>query len=246
MLNFKNKTVVVTGASGGIAEAIVNGFAAQGARLVLIDKNPEVENFAKKLKASGTETIGLVGSITHKSFLIDAAKKANLEFGSIDVLINNAGITKDNFLLNISEEDWDAVIDVNLKGSFLCCQSFFPFMKEKKYGKIVNIISASWMGNPGQCNYAASKGGLVSLTRTLALECARYNVNVNGVSPGLVNTTLVQSIPEDIKNKLIDMRPLKRMGTPEEIANAVIFLASDEAAYITGQILNVDGGKNFG
>lgn len=246
MLSFKNKTVVITGASGGIAEAMVNGFAKMGAKLVLIDINTEVENLAKKLKNNGTEALGLVGSITDKTFLVEAAKKAHMEFGSIDVLINNAGITKDNFFLNISEEDWDAVMDVNLKGAFFCCQSFFPFMKEKKYGKIVNIISASWMGNLGQSNYAASKGGLVSLTRTLSLECARYNVNVNGVSPGLVDTALVKTIPEEVKNKLIDMRPLKRMGTPTEIANAVIFLASDEAAYITGQILNVDGGKNFG
>ena len=238
MLSFKDKTVVITGAAGGIGQGLATTFSELGANIVLVD--------LAKANAPNEQTLVFEGDITDKKFLEKMASEVKQKFSSIDVLVNNAGITKDNFLVNITEADWDAVIDVNLKGAFLCCQAVFPYMKENNYGKIINIISASWMGNIGQSNYSASKGGLVGLTRTLAKECARFNINVNGVSPGLIDTPMVKTVPEKVLNELINARPLKRMGGPKDISNAVAFLSSDEASYITGQILNVDGGKSCG
>lgn len=246
MLNFQDQTVIITGAAGGIGKSICKKFLSFGANIVLIDRDKNLSNILAEIDAPADRALTFVGDITDKLFLEQMAKTIIEKFSTIDVLINNAGITKDNFLVNITEADWDAVIDVNLKGAFLCCQAVFPHMKEKNFGKIINIISASWLGNIGQANYSASKGGLVGLTRTLAKECARYNINVNGVSPGLINTPMVQTIPEKVLNELINARPLKRIGEPADIANAVGFLASKEADYITGQILNVDGGKSVG
>jgi NAD(P)-dependent dehydrogenase (short-subunit alcohol dehydrogenase family) len=168
------------------------------------------------------------------------------EFGRLDVLVNNAGIIRDGWLSKLEEADWDAVLAVNLKGPFLCCQAALPLLRESASGAIVNIASRSWLGNPGQANYAASKGGLVSLTRTLALELARYRLRVNAVAPGLIDTPMVQSMPAEARERLLRMQPTGQMGRPEDIAAAVAFLASDDAAFITGQVLHVDGGKSCG
>ncbi len=168
------------------------------------------------------------------------------KFGSIDVLVNNAGIIRDNLISNISEQDWDQVLDVNLKGAFLCCQAVFPILKSQRSGKIVNIVSRAWLGSIGQANYTASKGGLVSLTRSLALEFARFQINVNAVAPGLIDTPMTQGMPTEGRERLIRMQPTGKMGKVEDIAAAVAFLASDDAEFITGQVLHVDGGKSCG
>jgi NAD(P)-dependent dehydrogenase (short-subunit alcohol dehydrogenase family) len=184
--------------------------------------------------------------VTKKSQVHDLIDKAKAKFGTVDILINNAGIIRDGFLANLSEEDWDQVLDVNLKGAFLCCQAVFPVMKEQQAGSIVNITSRAWLGNVGQANYSASKGGLVSLTRTLALEFARYQINVNAVAPGLIDTPMTRGMPEKARERLLKMQPTGKMGTVDDIAAAVSFLASSDARYITGQVLHVDGGKSCG
>jgi len=165
------------------------------------------------------------------------------EFGRLDILVNNAGITRDSLLADLEEDDWDQVMNVNLKGVFLCCKYAAKMMSEQQYGKIVNISSASaLMGNVGQVNYAASKGGVISLTRTLAKELARFKINVNAVAPGYIRTPMTRAVPEKVETYLISQIPLRRAGKPEEVANAVAFLASDMAEYITGQILSINGG----
>ncbi len=192
---------------------------------------------------------GVLGSrvdIKKKDQVTDLIDSANARFGTVDILVNNAGVIRDGFAINLSEQDWDEVMDVNLKGAFLCCQAVLPVMKEKQSGKIVNITSRAWLGNIGQANYSASKGGLVSLTRTLALEFARYQINVNAVAPGLIDTPMTRSMPEKSRERLLQMQPTGKMGTVDDIAAAVSFLASDDARFITGQILHVDGGKSCG
>jgi 3-oxoacyl-[acyl-carrier protein] reductase len=242
--DFEHKVALVTGAARGIGKCVASTLLGRGAKVALIDCNESL--LAEFDEASNENVIRLCGDVTDKEFVQSSIKEVLAKFGHIDILVNNAGITRDGFLTNITEKDWDDVIDVNLKGAFLFAQAVYPSMSEKNYGKIVNIISASWLGNIGQANYSASKGGLVGMTRTLAMEAARYSINVNGVSPGLVDTEMSRAVPDKIKEKLINSRPLKRMGTTADIAEAVCFLASDKSSYITGQILHVDGGKSCG
>ena len=175
--------------------------------------------------------------------LVDEAKKT---FGRIDVLVNNAGITRDSMLHKLTEEKWDEVIRVNLKGPFNMGQACAKVMMENRYGKIVNLSSIAWLGNIGQTNYSASKAGVVGLTRTWALELARYQINVNAIAPGLIDTQMTQSIPAEVKEKFIAKIPMRRIGKPEDIAAIVCFLASDEANYVTGQCIQIDGGLTTG
>lgn len=246
-MEFQNKVAIITGAARGIGASIAKVLARKGATTFLLDvESKGLNNVAKEIKAHEGKTFALVGSVTDKKFVDDAISEILNKENKIDILVNNAGIIRDNFLAKISEKDWDDVVEVNLKGPFLMSQACFPSMKEKKYGKIINIISRAWLGNIGQSNYSASKGGLVSLTRTLALELARYKINVNGIAPGLIDTDMTKSIPEKVKQKLIELQPTREMGTVKDIADAVAFLASDQAKYIVGQILHVDGGKSCG
>ncbi len=164
----------------------------------------------------------------------------------IDILVNNAGIIKDNVIWKMTEEQFDDVIQVNLKGSWLLCKEVAPIMREQKSGRIINIASRAWLGNPGQSNYSASKGGLVSMTRVLALELAPKNITVNAVAPGLIKTDMTNALPKEIFQKLLDKQPSKQAGEPEDVASAVAFLASEEAQFINGQILHVDGGRSIG
>jgi NAD(P)-dependent dehydrogenase (short-subunit alcohol dehydrogenase family) len=247
MIDFSGKSVIITGAGRGIGGAIAVALADRGASLALVDVDGDaVANTCANIDAGGTSVAGFAGDILDVSFFGDVVDDVIARWESVDVLVNNAGIIRDNYVENISEADWDDVMDVNLKGAFLCTQAVIPAMKDRRYGKIVNIVSRAWLGNPGQANYAASKGGLVSLTRTLALELARYDINVNGVAPGLIDTPMTQSLPEKVRQRLIDQQPTRRMGAPEDVAGAVCFLASDHARFITGQILHVDGGKSVG
>ncbi len=243
----RQRVVVITGAGQGIGAAIARRFADHGGRLVLVDVNQEhLRQLAGSLEGSGCEVLPITTDVSSKEQVGQLVEQVVEKFGAIDVLVNNAGIIRDNLISNISEQDWDQVLNVNLKGAFLCCQAVFPTLKKQRSGKIVNIVSRAWLGSIGQANYTASKGGLVSLTRSLALEFARFQINVNAVAPGLIDTPMTQGMPAEGRERLIRMQPTGKMGKVEDIAAAVAFLASDDAEFITGQVLHVDGGKSCG
>jgi len=243
----QQRIALVTGAGQGIGAAIARHLGLSGCKLVLVDINQDhLSQLSTQLNNEGIENLTVTLDVTNKDAIKKSFEKVIEQYGTIDVLVNNAGIIRDGFVSNITEDDWDKVLDVNLKAAFLCCQAVFPVMKEKQYGKIVNIVSRAWLGNIGQENYSASKGGLVSLTRTLALEFARYQINVNAVAPGLIDTPMTQGMPEASRDRLLRMQPTGKMGSVDDIAAAVSFLASNDAQFITGQIIHVDGGKSCG
>ena len=243
----RNQVVVVTGAGQGIGAAIAQRFAAQGARLALVDVNADhLQQLTDSLEDSNCEVLPITVDVSSKDQVQEMVAKILERFGCIDVLVNNAGIIRDNLISNISEQDWDQVLDVNLKSAFLCCQTVFPTLKSQRSGKIVNIVSRAWLGSIGQANYTASKGGLVSLTRSLALEFARFQINVNAVAPGAIDSPMTQGMSAEGRDRLIRMQPTGKMGKVEDIAAAVAFLASADAEFITGQVLHVDGGKSCG
>ena len=244
MADFKGKNVIVTGASRGIGLTIAQAFAAAGANVAICATKQEVLNAAAEtLKPFGgkifTQVVNVSKAEDCENFVANAVK----EFGSLDVLVNNAGITKDNLTVRMSEEDWDAVLNVNLKGTFLMSKAALKVMFKKRSGNIVNISSVvGQMGNPGQANYVASKAGIIGLTKTWAKEFGSRNVRVNAVAPGFVQTAMTEQLPQEVKEKALDAVPLKRFATPDDIAKAVLFLAGEDAAYITGQVLGVNGG----
>jgi NAD(P)-dependent dehydrogenase (short-subunit alcohol dehydrogenase family) len=243
----RNRVVVITGAGQGIGAAIARRFADQGASLALVDVNAEhLRQLAGSLEGSGCEILQVIADVSSKEQVLRLVEQVKEAFGGIDVLVNNAGIIRDNLISNISEQDWDQVLDVNLKGAFLCCQAVFPTLRSQRSGKIVNIVSRAWLGSIGQANYTASKGGLVSLTRSLALEFARFQINVNAVAPGAIDSPMTQGLPAEARDRLIRMQPTGKMGKVEDIAAAVAFLASEDAEFITGQVLHIDGGKSCG
>lgn len=240
-MSFESKSIIVTGGARGIGRAIAELFLAQGANLSLIDLEP-----VTNLNADKSSVYSFAGSVANASDVENFIGEVMSRAGRIDVLVNNAGIIRDNIIWRMSEEEFDAVIDTNLKGAWLLCRAVAPIMKEQRSGRIVNIVSRAWLGNVGQSNYSASKGGLVSLTRVLALELARHNVTVNAVAPGLIDTPMTQSLSQQALDKLIAAQPGNKMGTPKDIARAVAFLSADENSFISGQVLHVDGGKSIG
>lgn len=251
----KDKIALVTGAGSGIGHATALRFAQEGASLVIADVSRDgLEKTRQELETSGARAIAISGSVSSRSDVQKMVDGALKEFGRLDLLINNAGITRDGLTANIKDgeirlmpdEKWDAVLDVNLKGTWLCCQLAAVPMIQQKSGRIVNTASVSALGNVGQANYSASKAGVIGLTKTLALELARYGISVNCVAPGAVNTQMTQGIPEKIKEGLIAGIPFRRMAEPEEIAAVHAFLCSDMASYITGQVIFVDGGLTVG
>lgn len=245
--SLKDKRIFLTGAARGIGATCARIFAAEGAYIMAVDRDESaLIQLANDLNQERECLLPLVLDITDRTAVTAAAEAMVAKWGGIDILVNNAGITRDALTAKMSEEAWDAVLNVNLKGPMICVQAVFPYMKEQQQGVILNASSVSALGNVGQANYAASKAGLIGLTKTWALEFARYNIRVNAVAPGFTNTEMVAAIPEEVKAKIVAKVPLRRLATPEEIAQTYAFLASDAAAFITGQVLYVDGGLTCG
>jgi len=239
---FKDKVVVITGAFGGIGKSLAMKFGGRGARLVMWDVFID-EGFEKELAGAGIEFISAKMDITKQEDVESALKAAVEKWGRVDVLVNNAGITRDGLVLKMNEKDCDDVLNVNLKGSFICSKIIGKIMFSQKAGKIVNVASIiGQIGNLGQANYSASKGALISLTKTCAKEFGRFGVNVNAVAPGYIVTKMTEQLPDKVKEKMLEMIPLKRFGKPEEVADMILFLASKEADYVTGQVFRIDGG----
>ena len=245
MMNFAGKTAVVTGGSRGIGRAICEELARGGANVVLCyaGRAEAAQETVTACKALGAKALAVQCNVADEAqvkALMDAAVK---EFGRIDILVNNAGVTRDGLLMMMKEADFDTVIDTNLKGTFLCMKAVSRIMMKQRYGRIVNLSSVVGLrGNAGQVNYAASKAGVVGMTKSLAKELASRGVTVNAVAPGFIETDMTAAMPQAAKDAMMPTIPMQRLGKPEDVARAVAFLASDEAAYVTGQVLAVDGG----
>lgn len=246
-MNVKDRVAVITGAGQGIGAGIARVLGAAGAKVVVNDLvEDRVTESVGALTEAGIEAIGVAADVSTADGAEAMVAAAIDAHGRVDILVNNAGIARDGWLIKMSEENWDEVLRVNAKSQFLTCRAAAPHMMEQEHGRIVNISSRAWLGGPGQANYAASKGAVISLTRTLALEMARYQITANCIAPALVDTPLFQDLDDEVKERLVKTIPLKRVGTPTDIGNAVLYLASDEASYVTGQVLYVCGGRSLG
>jgi len=237
-------TAIVTGGGRGIGKSISEALAKKGVNIAVVGTNIEVaEQTSLSLKNEGVKSIAIKADVSVSSDVKNIFDTTLSEFGRVDILVNNAGITRDSLIIRMKDEDWDKVINVNLKGTFLCSREAVKIMMKQKYGRIINISSiVAFMGNPGQANYSASKAGIIGLTKTIAKEYANRGITVNAVAPGFITTAMTETIPENIKNEMLRAIPMSRFGTTEDIANAVVFFASPDAGYITGQLLHVNGG----
>lgn len=245
-MSVNDRVAIVTGSGSGIGEGIAKMLSSNGAKVVINDiDQKKIDQVVSEIKEENGEAIGIKADVTSpeevKNLIDDTVK----HYGKLDILVNNAGITRDKTIRGLSVENWDKVIDTNLKSVFLTCQAAAHHMINQKYGRIINISSRAWLGFPGQSNYSASKGGVVSLTRTLALELAKHQITSNVICPGLVDTPLLQSAPQEKRDNLMKLQPTKTIGKPEDIAYGVLFFAADESSYITGQTLFIGGGKSL-
>jgi 3-oxoacyl-[acyl-carrier protein] reductase len=239
-----DKVAIVTGASRGIGRAIALALASQGAKVVASARNAEaLAELTAVIKSQGGDALAVVGDVAVEDDANNLVKQAVDAYGQVDVFVNNAGITRDGLLLRMKNADWDAVLDTNLKGAFLCTRAVAKVMSKQRSGRIINISSVvGEMGNAGQANYCASKAGLLGLTKSVARELARRNVTVNAITPGFITTEMTEDMTEKAQETMTEQIPLGRPGSAEDVANAVIFLASEQSAYITGQVLGVNGG----
>ena len=241
-MRFNDSVVVVTGGGQGIGEQLARAFAAEGASCALLDVNRDgAEAVAGSLE--GVKAAAYAADVTDMERMEGVAREIVSEFGKVDVLVNNAGVTRDGLILRMSEADWDLVLGVNLKGAFVCTKVFGRYMLKARAGRIVNVSSViGLMGNAGQANYSASKAGLIGLTKSSAKEFAPRGVNVNAVAPGYIDTAMTESLSEEARKAMLEWVPQKRTGTVSDVAGAVLFLAGPDAGYITGEVLRVDGG----
>lgn len=240
----KDKVALITGSGQGIGRAIALKLASYGANIVVSDV---IEDNGKavcdEIISLGREAIFVKCDVSNMNEVENLATLAMEKFGKIDILVNNAGITRDTLILKMTEEDWDKVIAINLKGTFNCSKVISKLMIKQRSGRIINIASIiGLVGNAGQCNYAASKAGIIGLTKSIAKELALRNITVNAIAPGFIKTKMTDNIPDKIKDELLKQIPLRKLGEPEDVANAVLFLSSDLASYITGEVIKVDGG----
>jgi len=240
-LRFENKVVMITGGAAGIGLVTAENFAKEGAKIAICDVNPEAgEAAAKKLGPEASfQKVDVADSASVSSWVDGVFEKC----GQIDVLVNNAGITRDSLIMRMKEADWDAVISVNLKSAFNCIKAVSKIMVKQRSGRIINLASVvGVMGNPGQANYVASKAGMIGLTKTVAKELGGRGITVNAVAPGFIETDMTAVLSEKVKEAMLSMIPLQRAGIPQDVADAITFLASDQAAYISGQVIHVTGG----
>jgi len=240
----KDKVALVTGAAQGIGRAIALKLAANGADVVIVDMNlDKAQEAAREAERLGRRALALRANIANLQEAEAMADEAVAKLGAVHVMVNNAGITRDALILRMKEEDWDAVINVNLKGVFNCTKAVVKHMSKQRYGRIVNIASiVGEMGNAGQANYSASKAGVIAFTKTVAREFATRNITCNAVAPGFIDTAMTQALSEKVKEELAKQIPMGRLGTPEDVAEGVLFLVSETTGYITGQVLNINGG----
>jgi len=238
------KTALVTGAAQGIGRDIALALATDGADVAICDVNLEAaQKTAGDIEAKGRKSLALKANVASAAEVTAMVDQVVEKFGRIDILVNNAGITRDGLILRMKDEDWDLVLSINLKGSFLCTKAALKYMSKQRGGNIINIASiVGAMGNAGQANYVASKAGLIGLTKTIAREYANRGITANAVAPGFIDTAMTQALSENVRTELAKQIPLGKLGTPEDVANAVRFLASPWASYITGQVIHVNGG----
>jgi 3-oxoacyl-[acyl-carrier protein] reductase len=243
-MDFKGQVGIVTGGTRGIGKAIAAALAQKGVNLVVAARTREAaQEVAASLSTQSVKVLGMKLDVSNAEEVEKVFEETRKEFGRVDILVNNAGITKDGLLMRMREDAWDAVMDINLKGVFLCSREAIKDMTRQRYGRIINITSvAAFMGNPGQANYSASKAGIVGFTKTVAREYAVRGVTVNAVAPGFIETAMTDVLPVNIKDEMKKLIPLGRFGTVDDVAQAVVFLASPDAAYITGQVIHVNGG----
>jgi 3-oxoacyl-(acyl-carrier-protein) reductase len=242
-VRLENKVAVVTGAGRGIGKGIAACLAEEGANIVVADVNIEVAALAaEEIKRLGRKALPVKTDVSKWDDAQNLITSTIHEFGRIDILVNNAGINRDAMLHKMALEQWDQVIAVNLTGTFNCLKAAAMVMREQEYGRIINISSASWLGNIGQANYSASKAGVVGLTKTAARELAKKNITVNAICPGFIDTEMTRGVPDKVWDTMISKIPMGKVGTPGDIGNVVVFLASDDASYVTAEVINVGGG----
>ena len=242
-MRLKNKIALITGGANGIGLATTERFAKEGAKIILWDVSDQGNKIAERLKMEGHEIIFKKVSVTNQDEVQKAMTEAHEHFGRIDILINNAGITRDRTLLKMTMQEWDDVISVNLTGVFICTQAIAPIMKEQNYGRIVSASSnVAIRGNFGQTNYVATKSAIIGMTKVWAMELGRYNITVNCIAPGFITTAMTEAMPEEVRKQTIPHIPLGKWGVPDDIANGYLYLASDEASFVSGICLTIDGG----
>jgi 3-oxoacyl-[acyl-carrier protein] reductase len=244
MLSMEGRVAIVTGGAQGIGRATVMLLAERGASIGLTNiRCAKLDSTIKELEDLGRKALKFCVDVTDVEAVQEMVEQTVATWGKIDILVNNAGITKDNLVMRMKTDDWEAVLKTNLDGAFYCTRAVLPHMVRQRYGRIINIASVvAQAGNVGQANYIASKAGIIGLTKAVAAEVARRNITVNAVAPGFIATPMTEVLPAEIKEKMLSLIPVGRMGTDVEVANAVLFLASEEASYITGHVLNVNGG----